>query len=79
MSWVEDARKLLQGFVAPELRAISLRLDASEKLNAERHQVLLDKLDGTRREIMLQLELAMAKGKIEELQSARLQTAPPPQ
>ncbi len=27
MSWIEDARKLLQGFVAPELRGINQRLD----------------------------------------------------
>ena len=27
MSWVEDARKLMQDFVAPELRGINQRLD----------------------------------------------------
>lgn len=31
MSVVEDSRKILQDFLAPELRAISARLDALEK------------------------------------------------
>ncbi len=31
MSVVEDSRKVLQDFLAPELRAISVRLDALEK------------------------------------------------
>jgi hypothetical protein len=87
MSWVEDARKLLQGFVAPELRAISARLDEAGKMVAERHAVLLDsnqerdkiaterhaalldKLEAARREIMLQVELAVTKGRLQELES----------
>ncbi len=31
MSVVEDTRKVMQDFLAPELRAISVRLDALEK------------------------------------------------
>lgn len=31
MSVIEDSRKVLQDFLAPELRAISIRLDALEK------------------------------------------------
>ena len=31
MSVVEDSRKVLQDFIAPELRAVSARLDALEK------------------------------------------------
>jgi hypothetical protein len=31
MSVIEDSRKVLQDFIAPELRAISVRLDALEK------------------------------------------------
>ena len=76
MSWVEDARKLLQDFVAPELRAIAAKFDTAERQNAdrdklasERHLALLDKLEMTRREILLQLELSLANRKIEELQS----------
>src|SRR5271170_4071060 len=32
MSMVEDVRQVLQDFIAPELRAISARLDAIEKV-----------------------------------------------
>jgi hypothetical protein len=31
MSMVEDVRKVVQDFIAPELRSISTRMDASEK------------------------------------------------
>ncbi len=31
MSYIEDTRKLMQDFLAPELRAISVRLDALEE------------------------------------------------
>ena len=31
MSVIEDSRKVLQDFIAPELRAITTRLDALEK------------------------------------------------
>lgn len=31
MSVIEDSRKVLQDFIAPELRAISARLDALER------------------------------------------------
>ena len=31
MSVIEDSRKILQDFIAPELRAISVRLDALEQ------------------------------------------------
>ena len=31
MSVIEDSRKVLQDFIAPELRSISVRLDALEK------------------------------------------------
>ncbi len=40
-SWVADARKLLQDFVAPEVRAVTARLDTSDKLAEERHAALL--------------------------------------
>jgi hypothetical protein len=82
MSWVEEARKLIEDFAAPELRAIASRLDAAEKMNGEcdqvateRHSALLDKLESNRRKIMLQLELAIPKGKLEDLQ-ARQQVTP---
>ena len=81
-SWVGDVRKLLQDFVAPELRAIATRLDEADrhdakrdKVAAKRHLALLDKLESNRREIMLQVDLMLATRKIEELQ-ARQAAAP---
>ncbi len=32
MGYIEDTRKLMQDFLAPELRAISVRLDALEEI-----------------------------------------------
>ncbi len=92
-SWVSDARRLLQDFVAPELRAITARFDASDlrqadrdrreaerdNLAAERHQALIDKIEAVRREIMLQVELAITKNKLEQLQMFRNQSAQAPQ
>ena len=86
-SWVGDARRLLQDFVAPELRAITARLEEADKRDAERdklaterHLALLDKLDATRREIMLQVELAITKSRLQDLegrQSAGTASTPP--
>ncbi len=80
-SWFGDARKLLQDFVAPELRAITARLDEADrrdterdKLATERHLTLLDKLEANRREVMLHVELALANRKIEELQAKQQPT-----
>ncbi len=79
MSWVEDARKLMQDFVAPELRAISARLDAAErmdserdKLAAERHANVLDKLESNRRELVMQMELMIAKSKLKEYEGQQV-------
>lgn len=79
MSWVEDAPKLMQDFVAPELREVTARPDgireelkAGEKLSAERHASLLDKPEATRREIMLQMELTFANRRVQDLE-AKLQ------
>ncbi len=107
-SWVADARKLLQDFVAPEVRAVVTRLDASDKLVSERHAallasmeerhaallnmlaqcdkvaeerhaLLLEKIEGTRREILLQLELAIARARLGEPPLGRTEAVPPPQ
>jgi hypothetical protein len=79
MSWVEDARKLMQDFIAPELRAISAQIHgvhqeiaASNKLSNDRYLALSEKMDGLRREISLQIELALANRKLEELQARQL-------
>jgi hypothetical protein len=53
MSWVEDARKLMQDLVAPELRAITSRMDSA--LATERHAALMEKIEGLRRELALQI------------------------
>ena len=48
MSVVEDSRKLMQDFLAPELRAIAARLDALEKRfdeSEKRHEKFADKID----------------------------------
>ena len=79
MSWVEDARKLMQDFVAPELRAISAQIDgirqqiaASDKLSNDRHLALLERTEGMRRKISLHIELALANRKLEELQARQV-------
>ena len=56
MSWVEDARKWMQDFVAPELRAISTWLDTSDKLGVEQHAAVLVKLEEFRRELILMVK-----------------------
>jgi hypothetical protein len=87
MSRVEDARKLMQDFVAPELRAITVRMDAAEQLATEqlateRHSALpalFEKIESVRREVSLQVELAMAMAnrRIEELQARQLAAVNP--
>ena len=68
MSFVEDARRLMQDFVAPELRSITIPLDLADKLATERHAAMLEKIDGLRRKIKLQIDLALANRKLEELE-----------
>ena len=82
-SWVGDARKIIQDFVAPELRAIAARLDEAErrdaerdKLATERHLVLLDKLEATRRELMLHTELAIARSRLQDFESRQNSSQP---
>lgn len=45
MSVVEDSRKILQDFIAPELRAIAARLDALEKRVEDRFLSLEKRMD----------------------------------
>ncbi|MGD0445616.1 MAG: hypothetical protein ABSA39_16905 [Edaphobacter sp.] len=51
MSAIDDTRKLLQDFLAPELRAITVRLDTLEK----RIDGIDRKIDGNQSEIMAAL------------------------
>jgi hypothetical protein len=41
MSVIDDFRKVLQDFLAPELRAVNARLDAIEKVSEARHSEVL--------------------------------------
>jgi hypothetical protein len=44
MGIVEDVRQIFQDFLAPELRALSARIDASDKVAESRHNELLSKI-----------------------------------
>jgi hypothetical protein len=44
MGIVEDVRQIFQDFLAPELRAIAARLDASDKVAESRHNELVSKI-----------------------------------
>ena len=68
MSFVEDARKLMQHFAAPELRSITIRLDPADKLVTERHAAMLERIDGLRREIKLRIDLALENRKLEKFE-----------
>ncbi len=45
MSVVEDVRKVLQDFLAPELREIRGQLAAMEEINRIRHENLVQRLE----------------------------------
>ena len=45
MGVIEDVRKVVQDLVAPDLKAISARLDALEKISTARHAELLARID----------------------------------
>ncbi len=45
MSVVEDMRKVLQDFLAPELRAVQVRLDAIEEKMDARFEAIEEKMD----------------------------------
>lgn len=45
MSVVEDVRKVLQDFLAPELREIRGQLAAMEEINRIRHDYLVQRLE----------------------------------
>ena len=51
MSVVDDMRKVLQDFLAPELRTITARLDGIEKVMAARFEAVDAKLDAVYNEI----------------------------
>lgn len=51
MSVVEDVRQVLQDFLAPELRAVAVRIDALEKVMNARFEANDVKLESIQKEI----------------------------
>lgn len=51
-------------------------MDFSDKLATERHAALMEKLESTRLELTLKIDLASVSRKIEELQGRPQGTAP---
>lgn len=41
MSVIEDVRQVLQDFISPELRALSVRMDSLEKVVDARHNEIM--------------------------------------
>jgi predicted nucleotidyltransferase len=73
MGAIEDTRKILQDFMAPELRGIQVRLDAiDQRFVALEHTMSGDKaellrtIDFMLRELSLRIELASVKSKVGE-------------
>ena len=73
MSTVEDVRKVFQDFLAPELRTISARLDALEKVMTAKFDSVDAKLDSLHKEMQgidEKLDLDRRLTKLESRQSA---------
>ncbi len=70
MSVADDLRKVLQDFLAPELRAMNARLDAVdsrleaiEKVIAAQHRELLARLDGLQKYFELDTRVERLEGR----------------
>ena len=61
MSVVEDVRPLIQDFLAPELRAMTARLDSFEKIMDARFATVDAKLLGLEQKLELRLDATDAK------------------
>jgi hypothetical protein len=61
MSVVDDVRKVIQDFLAPELRAVSARLEAIEAISKSRHEELLARLDAHQATTTAKIETISAK------------------
>jgi hypothetical protein len=64
MSAIDDIRKVLQDFLAPELRSIAVRLDSMEQLAEVRHNQINQRFD----DLIERLDL---KNRIEKLERAQ--------
>ncbi len=63
MGAIEDFRKVLQDFLAPELRAVNARLDAMEKVMEAQHREVLARLDGLERYFQLDKRVDRLEGR----------------
>lgn len=63
MGVIDDFRKVLQDFLAPELRAVNARLDAIEKVMEAHHRELLARLDGLERYFELDKRVDRLEGR----------------
>jgi septal ring factor EnvC (AmiA/AmiB activator) len=76
MGAIEDSRKVLQDFLAPELRAIAVRLDALEKRFDGRLDGLEKRLDDSdRRSERMHDEVLSAIARMGEVTSLRERVA----
>jgi hypothetical protein len=74
MSVIEDSRKVLQDFIAPELRAISVRLDALEKTvgdNERRAEKRHDDVMGSIRQVLDLNSIQQRLAKLESKESVQ--------
>ncbi len=68
MSVVEDVRKVLQDFLAPEMRELKVRIEAVEKRIDERHAEGMKRMDERHAEVMKRME----DGRAEMLEAMRV-------
>jgi hypothetical protein len=75
MGVIEDVRKVLQDFLAPELRAINARLDAMEKVDEARHSEVLARIDSVAAQIdNLKVAFALDR-RVERLENRDVRTS----
>ena len=56
MSVVEDVRKVLQDFLAPELRELKVRIEAVEKRIDERHAEVMKRMDERHEDVLHRMD-----------------------
>ena len=75
MDVIEDVRKVLQDFLAPELRAINARLDAMKKVDEARHSEVLARSDSVAAQIdNLKVAFALDR-RVERLENRDVRTS----
>jgi hypothetical protein len=72
MGAIEDTRKVLQDFLAPELRAISVRLDAFEKNVGDNERRAERRHDETMSVIRQVLDLNAIQQRLTKLESREI-------